>query len=99
MEFEFLSKEFTIYSKTGCFYCIKAKSLLKEKNLVHTIINCDDYILEDKVSFLEHIYKLAGKEVKTFPMIFYQEKFIGGYEETIDFIDKMLLSFDDNIIF
>ena len=96
MEFETLSKEFTIYSKTGCFYCIKAKTLFKEKKLDHTIIYCDDYILDDKDNFLKYINKLAGKEVKTFPMIFFQEKFIGGYDETVDFIDKMLLSFDEN---
>jgi glutaredoxin len=52
MEIESLSNEFTIYSKSGCFYCSKAKTLLKEKKLEHTIINCDEYILEDKEIFL-----------------------------------------------
>jgi glutaredoxin len=100
MEFENPNEVgFTIYSKSGCPNCLKIKLLLKEKNLIFNVIDCDEYILEDKPFFLLFINELANKEVKTFPMIFYDAKFIGGYSETKDFIDKLLLSFDDNLSF
>ena len=37
-----------------------------------------------------------GKSHKTFPMVFNNGKFIGGYTDTIDFVDKLLLSFEEN---
>ena len=90
---------FTIYSKSGCPYCLKVKSFLKEKHLKINIINCDEYIIEDKEFFLSFINNLSGKEVKTFPIIFYDNQFIGGYNETVNFVDKLLLSFEDNFSF
>jgi len=49
MEFEKpLNSGFTIYSKSGCPNCVKAKTLLKSKHLLFKIVNCDEYILEDK---------------------------------------------------
>jgi hypothetical protein len=34
-----------------------------------------------------------------FPMIFYEGKFVGGYSEACDYIDKLLTSFDENTDF
>jgi glutaredoxin len=100
MEFEKPNKlGFTIYSKSGCSFCLKAKAVLKEKNLLFNIIDCDEYILEDKPSFLAFINEMSDKEVTSFPIIFYECKFIGGYSEIIHFIDKLLLSFDENLNF
>ena len=90
---------FTIYSKSGCPNCLKSKALLKEKNLLFKVIDCDEYILEDKPFFLSFINSIASEEVKTFPMIFYDGKFVGGFTETTNFIDKLLLSFEDNFSF
>ena len=87
---------FTIYSKSGCPNCLKSKALLKEKKLLFNVIDCDEYILEDKPFFLSFINDIANQEVKTFPMIFYDGKFIGGFTETSNFVDKLLLSFEDN---
>jgi glutaredoxin len=100
MEFEKPNNTgFTIYSKSGCSYCLKAKSLMKDTKLLFNIIDCDQYIIEDKPSFLNFIKEISGKEVKTFPIIFFDEKFVGGYTETVDFVEKLLVSFDENFNF
>jgi glutaredoxin 3 len=97
MEFEKPSKSgFTIYSKSGCPNCIKAKTLLKSKHLLFNVVECDEYLIEDKDNFLTCIKELANQEVKTFPIIFYDEKFIGGYNETNHFVEELLLSFEAN---
>ena len=77
-------------------YSIKVKILLKEKGMDFNIIDCDDYLIEDKETFLIFINKLTKKDIKTFPMIFYKGDFIGGYNETKDTLDKLLVSFDDD---
>jgi glutaredoxin len=100
MEFEKPNNTgFTIYSKSGCQNCIKIKNLLKEKKETFNVVDCDEYILEDKEGFLLFIRDLAEKECKVFPMIFYEGKFIGGYIETCHHIDKLLTSFDENMEF
>lgn len=89
-------KDFTIYSKSGCINCSSVKKLIKEKCFIFNEINCDEYLIEEKDNFLSFIETIVGKSYKTFPMVFYNGKFIGGYTDTIDFIDKLLLTFEDN---
>lgn len=86
---------FTIYSKSGCPNCTSVKKFIKEKNYFFTEINCDEYILEDKEKFIKFIEKIAETSYKTFPMVFYNGKFIGGFTHTTEFINKLLLSFED----
>ena len=90
------NKGFTVYSKSGCPNCKLVKKLIKEKNFFLDEIDCDDYLIENKELFLQFIESYSGKKNNMFPMVFYDEKYIGGYTETIDFIDKLLLSFECN---
>jgi glutaredoxin len=73
---------YTIYGKTDCTYCVKVKELLTSFNEQYTYINCDEYLLNDKEAFLKYIKELAGKEHKTFPIVFRDMKLIGGYTDT-----------------
>ena len=82
--------DFTIYSKSGCINCNKVKDLLKTKNQKWIVVDCDDYLFDYKEEFLSFIQKYSFKEWKTFPMVFHNEKFIGGYEEVKNFLDKII---------
>ena len=90
--------DFTVYSKSGCPNCTKVKKLLIEKKVFFVDIDCDDYIIEDKEKFLLFIKERANKEYKTFPMVFNDGNFIGGFTETQDYFNK-LLSFDEKTDF
>lgn len=79
---------YTIYSKTGCVNCVKAKRMIEDKVLGKwyegmpfplKYIECDNYLVEDRQGFLSNIKLFAGGEVKMFPMIFYNEEYIGSY--------------------
>lgn len=74
---------FTIYSKSGCLMCTKAKELLYSKSLPYTMIDCDEYLLEDREGFLLFMKDLAKKDVLSFPMICYNGCFVGGYKEMV----------------
>ena len=96
MEFEEpLSTGFTVYSKSGCKNCNRVKALLKEKLLIFYVIDCDEYLLEDKEGFLKFIKDKTGEDYKMFPIVFNDGSFIGGWYETYEYIEKMLLSFED----
>jgi len=84
------TNQFTVYSKSGCSYCTKVKSLLNEMGQTFTVVDCDDYILDWKKEFLLYIKLLADKEWKSFPMVFDGKKFIGGYYETVEYLEKTL---------
>jgi glutaredoxin len=84
------SDKFTIYSKSGCPNCVKAKTLLKEKGLPFLIVDCDEYILENKAEFLQFIEKKALTPCKTFPIIFSGNKLVGSFNELKIYLDKEL---------
>lgn len=84
-----IEDEITVYSKSGCINCVNVKNILKEKDVKFVIINCDEFILEDKQGFLQFIYLLVGKEYKTFPMVFSYKTFIGGFKETVDYFSNI----------
>ena len=77
----------TVYTKSNCVYCERAKTLL-ENNSVY--INCDGWLVDHKEQFLNHMKYQIGREYKLFPMIFYNGTFIGGYTETKEYIEKMV---------
>lgn len=89
------SNKFTIYSKSGCINCRKLKELLIQKEINFYIINCDEYLLEDRNFFLEFIKNITHMEWNTFPIVFYDTHFIGGFEQTINYINHTLLQFSD----
>lgn len=90
MEFPIPEKEqFTIYSKSGCINCTKVKALLKEKHLEFNIIDCDEFILENREEFLVFIQMLASREYRLFPIVFHNKLFIGGYAETLKYVTNL----------
>jgi len=96
MEFKEPSKTgFTVYTKSGCHFCSKVKKLFQEKKLLYETIDCDDYLIEDRENFLLFIEKTCKVNYKTFPIIFNDGIFIGGYPETSDYLDKMI-NFDED---
>lgn len=81
---------YTIYSKSGCPNCIKVKEYLIEYEKQIIIINCDDYLLTNKAGFLEFIMNLISMEWQTFPIVFDNGKFVGGFVDTKIYLERML---------
>ena len=73
----------TIYSKSGCTYCKKSKNYLTNINKPFQMIDCDEFLLDNKADFLLFIKKLSNVDINTFPIIFNGTEFIGGYNELI----------------
>jgi len=76
---------YIIYTIDDCIYCDKAKELLKTENKI--IINCSE-ILKNKIErdeFISKINKQVGynliQDTIYFPIIFNDDKFIGGFDE------------------
>ena len=87
---------YTIYTKSNCIYCDRAKELLSNEDPI--IVNCDEY-LRDKEFFLNHMDNLTPLPHRTFPFIFHKGKFIGGFDETKIYFnnnEKNKLDFNDN---
>ena len=76
------SDSYTIYSKSGCLNCTKARVLLQNECVPTLYVDCDEFLLENKQEFLDQMKSLIGREYKTFPMIFKNGIFVGGYTET-----------------
>lgn len=85
-----VKSQLTIYSKSGCINCTKTKELLKEKHILFTVIDCDEYLIDQKEEFLHFIETLAGRPYRVFPMVFDNRKFIGGYVDVVKYVDEFL---------
>ena len=68
---------------------------MSDKKIFYLDVSCDEFLLEDKEGFLLFIKEKANKEYRTFPMVFYDVKFLGGFAETQQHFDK-LLSFNND---
>ncbi|MDX1916850.1 MAG: glutaredoxin 3 [Rickettsiaceae bacterium] len=74
-------KEIKIYTTTYCPYCIKAKALLKSKNLKFVEIDVTGKD-EERIALVE---KSGGR--KTVPQIFIGEFHVGGFDD-LDAMNK-----------
>ena len=77
-----LADGFTIFTKADCGYCDKAKLLLPGAS----IVPCDG-MLSDRDAFLAAMDRLTGRAYRTFPMIFLDGTFLGGYEDVVRYLD------------
>ena len=85
----------TIYSKTNCVYCTKAKALLKGLNLEFIEKTLEEDFKGDAKKLIEDI----GKPVRTMPQIKVDGKLIGGYNQlVVHFADKKKGNFKGEII-
>lgn len=76
---------YTILTKEGCEWCTKVKELLPTAHYVQ----CDS-LFEDRDAFFEKADALTGMEYRTFPMVFFNRVFVGGYIELKKKIDTEL---------
>jgi len=89
-------KGFTIYSKSGCPNCDKIKLLLETNKLEYNVINCDEHLNNNKEQFLYDMNQLVKQDIKAFPIIFKDNKFVGGYKEGVDEIYRICFDMEDN---
>lgn len=85
---------YTVYTKENCKYCTHVKALLEPFHPVW--VPCDRFLLEDKAAFLERVKEWTKQEWKTFPMVFHNGTFLGGFTETQKHLEKETLVFDDD---
>ena len=88
------SNKWTVYTKSGCPYCYKVKDLLNINKVDYDIIDCDELLKDSKLKeeFLSYIESRANIKHRTFPIVFDHNVFIGGFDKTSEYMDKLNLS-------
>ena len=81
-----LSDGYTILTKDGCKWCVKVKELLPDAKYIVCNIPPDA-----KEAFFKEVDALSGTAPRTFPMVFYNKQFVGGYVQTKNKIDAQLM--------
>lgn len=70
----------TIYSKTYCPYCDRAKALLKSKG-----VSYEEHMMDGKPDELKALMEKTG--LRTVPQIFINDQLIGGFTD-MDALNK-----------
>ena len=77
-------KSVKVYSLTNCIYCEKAKDHLKKIGQDFT------EIVYDKKTDMDEIMDLVNKtDRNSFPQIFVDDVFIGGFEHVVEYFDDI----------
>lgn len=71
--------KFTVYSKSGCPYCVKVKEVLSRMGLSYTTQNLGTDFTR------EGFYSIFG-EGSTFPQVLCNDKKLGGCVDTIKYL-------------
>lgn len=90
---------FTIYSKSGCPNCKHSKTYLDSKFYTYKIVDCDDALVENREDFLLFLREHAQQEIKVFPVIFLDGKFIGSYAELKPAAEALEQQFEESFTF
>jgi glutaredoxin len=90
---------FEIVSKEGCKYCDKLRDFFDERGIAYEetkLRPSDDSYGEQR----DEVVARAGGDHRTFPFVFAKNSFVGGYDDTVAFVEKenlrgTSLAFDD----
>jgi glutaredoxin len=74
-------KPFIVYTKSNCIFCDKLKFLGDQENENIKYINCDVVLQKMRSIFMNIMKKQTKQERITFPIVFHDGEYIGGYKE------------------
>ena len=74
-----MTEAIRIYGKPGCSYCVKAKSFLDIRHIPYRYIDITQPSLTQ--DHKDAVNEVLATGFKSLPMIFIDDKFIGGYTE------------------
>jgi glutaredoxin 3 len=81
-----------VYSSGNCPYCVKAKSLLKLKNLEieEIIVGKKEDLKKDieKEKFKADLSEKLGRVIDTVPQIFIDDVYIGGFDDLNEYYER-----------
>lgn len=77
----------TVYTKSNCSNCDKLKAYLIKNSFIYQTIDCDPYLEDEEMKncFLTQMHYYSGKKIKSFPMVFYDCRYIGGYYDLLEY--------------
>ena len=83
-----LSLGYTVYTKQNCRFCTQLKTWLvapERSGIPIYLVPCDEYLVdpETKTFFLRWLSAQAGVPWTTFPAVFQNGVFVGGYQDTV----------------
>ncbi len=81
-----MAKNYVVYGKSGCPYCVRAVDLLKSEGLKYVYINLE--------AFPEKVDQLKAMGCKSVPQIFLEDdeteesEHIGGFDQLCEHLGK-----------
>ncbi|CED71657.1 glutaredoxin domain-containing protein [Aliivibrio wodanis] len=81
-----------VFSKTVCPFCVKAKTILDDKNIEYKVLTLDVDLNKDEMVAL--IQEKEGIVVNTVPQIYLDGKYIGGHDDLVAFFERQETDID-----
>jgi hypothetical protein len=62
-------------------------------------VDCDDYLVENREDFLLFLREYAQVDVKVFPVIFHDKKYVGSFAELKTHVEALQTNFEETFSF
>lgn len=84
-----------VITQPNCPFCVKAKALLDERGIEYTTLVLGLNL--SKLVMVDFIEKKTGQTVRTVPQIILDDKYIGGHDDLVAFLERQVeaTEFDD----
>jgi glutaredoxin len=81
---------YTVFTRKNCTFCDKLKHLFFSEAIEDIKwIESDEFIATNKYAFLLHVENCAGVVHTTFPIVFHNGSFVGGYNDTVAYVQTV----------
>jgi ribonucleoside-diphosphate reductase subunit M1 len=84
LDYKTFTNKFTIYSKDNCPYCDYTKKIISKMNVDYEVILLNDK--QDRIKLYQTIDDKEEVLVETMPQIYYNNAYVGGFDEFDKFI-------------
>jgi glutaredoxin len=81
---------FIIHTKAKCVYCVRVKAALSQHGHEYKEIDHTENLLNHREKVIRELKHITGRDKITFPLVFHDEKFIGGCDDTIQYLYGLL---------
>jgi len=72
---------YIVFTKSDCSYCDKIKQLMEHTNENVQYILCDEWLKTKRILFMNIMRVKTHKDEITFPIIFFEGMYLGGFDE------------------
>jgi glutaredoxin len=81
---------FIVHTRSKCVYCVRVRAALSQHGHEYKEVDYTEELEQNREKVIYKLRQLTGRDKITFPLVFHDDKFIGGCDDTIQYLYSIL---------